>query len=328
MARRGRPPRLLSAGWNVAPRQRVRAGTAGAGVDSWGVRRLRRRLRPHRQLRPLPRPPQGDARRSDRGSHPRDAADGPRGRRQRRQSVLRGLAGYLREDAALRAEVVARQSWIRNAARLGVAAPWLLLLVLASRHETLVAYDSAAGATLILVGVAVTLVAYRGWSRSAGFPRSADGSAERDRAIGIVLGASSGSGCGSSPRRSPVGRPRLVERVAPYVADLSAEAREMLARGPRNRRPCSASSSCPPRTGPRGSSPRGSAATRASPSASASPVLPRGSSVPRRATRVGGSGFVAGVGSRARRPDVRDLPAVVRLVLPGARGGARRALRD
>ena len=57
-------------------------------------------------------------------------------------AVLRGLAGYLREDAALRAEVVARQSWIRNAARLGVAAPWLLLLVLASRHETLVAYDS------------------------------------------------------------------------------------------------------------------------------------------------------------------------------------------
>ena len=76
-------------------------------------------------------------------------------------AVLRGLAGYLREDAALRAEVIARQSWIRNAARLGVAAPWLLLLVLASRHETLVAYDSAAGTMLILVGVLVTLVAYR-----------------------------------------------------------------------------------------------------------------------------------------------------------------------
>jgi tight adherence protein B len=76
-------------------------------------------------------------------------------------AVLRGLAGYLREDAALRAEVVARQSWIRNAARLGVAAPWLLLLVLASRHETLVAYDSAAGAALIVVGALVTVVAYR-----------------------------------------------------------------------------------------------------------------------------------------------------------------------
>jgi tight adherence protein B len=76
-------------------------------------------------------------------------------------AVLRGLSGYLREDAALRAEVVARQSWIRNAARLGVAAPWLLLLVLASRPETLVAYDSAAGTVLILCGVGVTLIAYR-----------------------------------------------------------------------------------------------------------------------------------------------------------------------
>lgn len=76
-------------------------------------------------------------------------------------SVLRGLSAYLREDAALRAEVSARQSWIRNAARLGVAAPWLLLLVLASRPETLRAYDSTAGTALILCGVGVTLVAYR-----------------------------------------------------------------------------------------------------------------------------------------------------------------------
>ncbi|GAA1765163.1 type II secretion system F family protein [Agromyces humatus] len=76
-------------------------------------------------------------------------------------AVLRGLAGYLREDASLRAEVVARQSWIRNAARLGVAAPWLLLVVLASRRETIVAYDSPAGTALIVVGLAVTLVAYR-----------------------------------------------------------------------------------------------------------------------------------------------------------------------
>lgn len=76
-------------------------------------------------------------------------------------AVLRGLSGYLREDAALRAEVVARQSWIRNAARLGVAAPWLLLVVLSSRRETLVAYDSPAGAVLIVVGVIVTVVAYQ-----------------------------------------------------------------------------------------------------------------------------------------------------------------------
>lgn len=76
-------------------------------------------------------------------------------------AVLRGLAGYLREDAALRSEVIARQSWIRNAARLGVAAPWLLLLLLSSRPETLRAYDSAAGTALLIAGVALTLAAYR-----------------------------------------------------------------------------------------------------------------------------------------------------------------------
>jgi tight adherence protein B len=76
-------------------------------------------------------------------------------------AVLRGLASYLREDAALRAEVIARQGWIRNAARLGVAAPWLLLCVLATRPETLASYDSPAGTILILCGVVVTVVAYR-----------------------------------------------------------------------------------------------------------------------------------------------------------------------
>ncbi|MGX5697842.1 type II secretion system F family protein [Agromyces soli] len=75
--------------------------------------------------------------------------------------VLRSLSGYLREDAALRAEVRARQSWIRNAARLGVAAPWLLLAVLATKPETIAAYDSQAGTALILVGVAVSFAAYR-----------------------------------------------------------------------------------------------------------------------------------------------------------------------
>ena len=40
-------------------------------------------------------------------------------------TVLRNLAAYLRQDAAIRSEVEARQSWIVNAARLGVAAPWV-----------------------------------------------------------------------------------------------------------------------------------------------------------------------------------------------------------
>jgi tight adherence protein B len=75
--------------------------------------------------------------------------------------VLRSLAAWLRQDAAIRAEVEARQSWIVNAARLGVAAPWIVLLLLASRPEAAVAYNTAAGVVVILGGLGVSTVAYR-----------------------------------------------------------------------------------------------------------------------------------------------------------------------
>ncbi|WAB82983.1 type II secretion system F family protein [Microcella daejeonensis] len=75
--------------------------------------------------------------------------------------VLRSLAQYLRSDAAVRAEVDARQSWVRNAARLGVAAPWIVLLLLGTRPEAAAAYNSPTGAALIVGGLAATLIAYR-----------------------------------------------------------------------------------------------------------------------------------------------------------------------
>ncbi|WP_207453328.1 type II secretion system F family protein [Herbiconiux sp. SYSU D00978] len=75
--------------------------------------------------------------------------------------VLRALAGYLRADGALRAEVEARQGWVVNAARLGVAAPWIVLVLLATRPEAAAAYNSAGGVALILVGLVLSVVAYR-----------------------------------------------------------------------------------------------------------------------------------------------------------------------
>ncbi|MBN9606495.1 MAG: type II secretion system F family protein [Actinomycetales bacterium] len=76
-------------------------------------------------------------------------------------TVLRALASSLRLEGAARAEAEARQSWVVAAARLGVVAPWVVLLVLASRPEAAAAYASAAGAILLLVGGALTVVAYR-----------------------------------------------------------------------------------------------------------------------------------------------------------------------
>ncbi|MFC6355110.1 type II secretion system F family protein [Luethyella okanaganae] len=76
-------------------------------------------------------------------------------------TVLRALGSYLRQDAAARAEVRARQSWIVNAARLGVVAPWIVLLLLSSRPEAALAYNTPQGATVVGVGLIVSVFAYR-----------------------------------------------------------------------------------------------------------------------------------------------------------------------
>jgi tight adherence protein B len=76
-------------------------------------------------------------------------------------SVLRTLSELLRSDARTRAELETRQGWIVNAARLAVAAPWAVLLLLGTRSTTLRAYDSGGGAMLLVIGTVVCLVAYR-----------------------------------------------------------------------------------------------------------------------------------------------------------------------
>lgn len=76
-------------------------------------------------------------------------------------TVLRSLGASLRREAALRSEVEARQGWITNAARLGVAAPWVVLAVLGTRPEAITAYNSPAGVVLVIGGLALTAVAYR-----------------------------------------------------------------------------------------------------------------------------------------------------------------------
>lgn len=75
--------------------------------------------------------------------------------------VLRTLSTFLREDARTRAELETRQGWTVNAARLAVAAPWAVLLLLATQQSTLEAYDSTTGAGLLVGGGLVCTVAYR-----------------------------------------------------------------------------------------------------------------------------------------------------------------------
>lgn len=75
--------------------------------------------------------------------------------------LLRSLSGYLREDARTRSELESRQSWAVNGARLAVAAPWLVLLMLAFQSEVISRYASPAGVVVLIVGGGCCLVAYR-----------------------------------------------------------------------------------------------------------------------------------------------------------------------
>ena len=85
-------------------------------------------------------------------------------------TVLRELAAYLRADLATRGELEARQSWIVSAARLGAAAPWIVLLILSTRPEAADAYNAPGGLVLIAGGAAVSVVAYRVMLRIGALP--------------------------------------------------------------------------------------------------------------------------------------------------------------
>jgi len=76
-------------------------------------------------------------------------------------SVLRALSELLRSDARTRAELETRQGWVVNAARLAVAAPWIVLLLLGTQSTTLQAYNSPAGFLVLGIGAAACIVAYR-----------------------------------------------------------------------------------------------------------------------------------------------------------------------
>jgi tight adherence protein B len=76
-------------------------------------------------------------------------------------SLLRNLSGFLRDDARTRSELESRQAWTVNGARLAVAAPWLVLLLLCFQREVIARYASPAGVVVLAGGAALCLVAYR-----------------------------------------------------------------------------------------------------------------------------------------------------------------------
>jgi tight adherence protein B len=84
--------------------------------------------------------------------------------------LLGTLAEFLRESARTRRELEARQSWTINGARLAVAAPWIVLMLLASRPEAVAAYNSAAGVSVLGGGLLVSGFCYWAMLRIAALP--------------------------------------------------------------------------------------------------------------------------------------------------------------
>ena len=75
--------------------------------------------------------------------------------------LLRNLSGYLRDDLRTRSEMESRQSWTINGARLAVAAPWLVLLMLSAQGEVIQRYASPVGFAILVGGGVLCFVAYR-----------------------------------------------------------------------------------------------------------------------------------------------------------------------
>jgi len=84
--------------------------------------------------------------------------------------MLRTLSSFLRDDLRVRSELEARQSWTVYAARLAVAAPWVVLALLSTRPQAAAAYRTPAGVLVLVLGGACTVVAYSAMLRIGRLP--------------------------------------------------------------------------------------------------------------------------------------------------------------
>lgn len=75
--------------------------------------------------------------------------------------LLRNLSGYLRDEARTRSEMESRQAWSINGARLAVAAPWTVLLLMSVQTEVVRRYASVGGVVVLLSGGVACVLAYR-----------------------------------------------------------------------------------------------------------------------------------------------------------------------
>ena len=84
--------------------------------------------------------------------------------------MMEALSRSLRMENRARGELLARQSWTVNGARVAAAAPWAVLALLSTRPRTVEAFSTSAGTFVLLGGLAATAVAYALMARLGRLP--------------------------------------------------------------------------------------------------------------------------------------------------------------
>jgi len=85
--------------------------------------------------------------------------------------LLRTLSEVMRDELILRGEIVARQSWTVNGAKLAVAAPWVTALVLSTRETAANVYTSPSGIRMLAICAVISLIAYLAMMKIAELPK-------------------------------------------------------------------------------------------------------------------------------------------------------------
>jgi len=88
--------------------------------------------------------------------------------------TLRTLGDFIRSDIAVRGEIDAKLGWVKNSAVVAAIAPWILLVILSTQPSTLQAFSTGTGNLILLLGIALSAIAYLWMSRVGrvqGIPR-------------------------------------------------------------------------------------------------------------------------------------------------------------
>lgn len=76
-------------------------------------------------------------------------------------STLRHQSLTIRQESNIAQQVAAKQGWVLGTAKIAVAAPWLIVILLVSRPENAQVYTSFEGSLLLLFGLLASIFAIR-----------------------------------------------------------------------------------------------------------------------------------------------------------------------